>query len=259
MNYYQERERKLEREGVFDADIRPYTYDDAVAIDENYRYFFNGAEKFFHAVICALVYLILRPVLFFGCGYRIRGKKKIKGIKSAIVVSNHVHYLDAPMVEPLHSYFRYYHTGAAFNAKRGIRGEFLKLIGFLPLNGSFGAQKNLMKRIEDILSRGGYVHFYPEHALWHRYEKPRPFKSGAFKYAAKFSVPVVPAFITFEETKFRKLFRMKKRCVLHVLDPVYPREELSQRENAEFMKRKCFSETAACYERVYGVPLTYEK
>ncbi len=257
---YSEREQQLEREGRFDVDLMPHRTDNALAIDEDYDYFLRKkSERFFHAAILGVVHIIVRPLLFFACGFRLRGKEKLKGVKSAIVISNQAQHLDCLMVQPRHSYFRLYHTGAGFNAKKDIRGAFLKWLGYLPLNGSFGAQKNLMRRIEDILEKGGYVHFYPEHALWPRYKKPRPFKSGAFRYAAKFSVPVVPAFLTFESTKMRTLLGMKERCVLNVLDPVYPKEGLTDKGNADYLMRACFAACVDCYQKVYGVPLSYEE
>lgn len=260
MSKYDKTIERLEREGRFDVDVIPYRTDDALPIDENYDYFLSRwYEKFFHRLIIGFLYLLVRPILFFGCGFRIRGKEKIKGIKSAIVISNHVHYLDCLMVETLHNYFKVFHTGAGFNTKKDIRGKLMKYIGYLPLNGSYGAQKNLMLRIKDILSHGGYVHFYPEHALWQRYKKPRPFKSGAFKYAVKYNVPVIPTFITFESTPVRRFFKMKDRCVLNVLEPVYPKEGFDYRENAEYVRNKCFEETVDCYERVYRTPLIYEE
>lgn len=252
------RQAQLEREKRFDEDILPFRTDNARVIDGNYNYNFTPIERIARVFVIMILYLLVRPVLFFGCGYRIRGKKNLKGVKGAIVVSNHAFYLDCLMVQPLGAYSKMYHTGAGFNSKKGIRGEIFKLMGYLPLNGTFSAQKNLSEKMNDEIKKGGRVHFYPEHALWNRYTKPRPFKSGAFRYAVKFSCPVIPTFITFESTKLRRLLRMKDRCVINVMEPIYIKEGLSQKENTEYLRSESYKRCVEKYEEVYKIPLSYE-
>lgn len=211
MSKYDKKIRQLERERRFDVDVIPYRTDDALPIDENYDYFLSRwYDKFFHYLIIGFLFLLVRPVLFFGCGFRLRGKEKIKDIKSAIVVSNHAHYLDCLMVETLYNYFKIFHTGAGFNTKKDIRGKLMKYVGYLPLNGSYGAQKNLMFRIRrHSVPRRVCAFFIPNMRSGRGIKKPRPFKNGAFRYAVKYNVPVIPSFITFESTRMRKFFRMK--------------------------------------------------
>lgn len=258
MNKFEEAEQKFERLGKFNEDLRPYRMDDARAIDETYRYGFNFAERILRFFVIPVLYLVVRPLLFFGVGYRLRGRKNLNGVKGGIIITNHVHYFDSLMVEPLAPYHKVFHTGAGFNSKRGIRGELLKLLGYMPLNGTFTAQKNFNKKLEKIFEKGGYVQFYPEHAFWLRYKKPRPYKDGAFKYAAKFSVPVIPTFITFENTPLRKFFGLKERAVLNVLKPIYPDENLTLRENAERLSSRAYDAAVERYTLVYGQRPVYE-
>jgi len=258
MNKYEEREKNFERLGKFNEDLRPYRIDNARPIDETYSYNFNVAEHILRFIIIGVLYLVVPILLFFSVGFRVRGKKNLKGLKGGIIVTNHVHYFDSLMVEGLAPYRKIFHTGAGFNSKRGIRGELLKLLGYMPLNGTFSAQKNFNKRLENILKKGGYVQFYPEHAFWLRYKKPRPYMDGAFKYAAKFSVPVIPTFITFESTPLRRFFHMKERAVLNVLPPIYPDENLTLRDNASRLSSRAHEAAIECYRRVYGEYLEYE-
>lgn len=257
-NKYEEREKQYERLGEFDRDLRPYRTDNARAIDETYKYSYNFLEHVLRFFIIAIVHIVLPPILFFSVGYRVRGRKNLKGVKSGIIVTNHVHYFDCLMVEGFAPYRKVFHTGAGFNAKRGIRGELLKLLGYMPLNGTFTAQKNFNKRLGEIFKKGGYVQFYPEHALWLRYKKPRPYMDGAFKYAAKFSVPVIPTFITFENSPLREFFGLKERAVINVMEPIYPDENLTLRENAENLSFRAQLAATQCYTRVYGKKPSYE-
>ena len=248
--------QEYESAGRYDEDVMAYDPEKSADIDENYRYLrTEWWEKAGNFILFVLLCILWRPVLFFACGFRIRGKKnrKVKGKQGAISISNHTHYLDAVMVHALHRKpWKVYHTGAPFNVKKGFLGQLIKEVNYLPFSASYGAQKNLRFSMDYLLRRGNVIHFYPERALWIRYEKVRPFKAGAFKYAAKFSVPVIPALITFEETKFRRFFHMKKRAVVNILPPVYPDENLTERENAAMMQEYCEKVMCETYERVYG-------
>lgn len=249
-----EKWRIYEAEGRYDEDVMPYDPRKQADIDGNYRYFRHGFwQKAGHAFFFFLLTLLWRPVLFFTCGFRVRGKKNRKVKGGAISVSNHTHYLDAVMVHALHKkVWKVYHTGAPFNVKKGVLGWMIKEVNYLPFSASYEAQKNLRGALQNLLARGNVIHFYPERALWIRYEKVRPFKPGAFKYAAKFSVPVIPSLITYEDTKFRKFFHMKKRAVLNILPPVYPDGSLTERENAAAMQKYCEDVMRETYERIYG-------
>ena len=192
-------------------------------------------------------------MLFFACGFRIRGRENASVEGGAISVSNHTHVLDAVMVHALHKkVWKVYHTSAPFNVKKGLLGYLIKCVNYLPFSASYGARKNMHAAMQQLLEKGNIIHFYPEQALWARYEKVRPFKAGAFKYAAKFSVPVIPTLVTYEETGFRKFFHMKKRAVLNILPPVYPDKNLTERENAVNMREHCERVMQETYEKIYN-------
>lgn len=252
-------QEELERSGEFDKNIMPYSVENAIRMDEEYEFL---CTRFYEKVLKFILYVLLcilwRPILFFAAGFRVRGKKNRKGVKGAISVSNHIYPLDAVMVHALSPLpWNVYHTGAYFNMKNDIRGPLLKWLGLLPISNCFGAQKNFRQTVKDRVEHGKIVHFYPEQALWLRYEKVRPFKVGAFKYAAMFSAPVLPAFFSFEDTAFRRFFHLKKRIVLNILPPVYPDKEKSERENTEYLLSECRREMIEAYERIYGKKMEF--
>jgi 1-acyl-sn-glycerol-3-phosphate acyltransferase len=228
-------------------------------IDGDYRYLCTRPyERVLRGGLLCLLGIVYRPVLFLLTGFRVRGRKNAKGVKGAISVSNHVHVLDGVMMHAVRALpWKMYHTGASFNMKKGWRGEAMKLMGYLPFSSSFGAQKNFHRTIGELLGHGCLVHFYPEQALWARYEKIRPFKAGAFKYAARFSVPVLPAFIAFEETPLRRRLGFKKRAVLYILPPVYPLRGAGERENAVYLQAETERAMREAYKRVYGKEMVF--
>ena len=97
--------------------------------------------------------------------------------------------------------------------------------------------------------------------MWREYKKPRPLKIGAFHYAAKFHRPIVPLFITIEDKpqRYDDAGRVNfGNYTIHILPPIYPRKDLDERANAEYMMQKNFDAWRRCYEQTYGVPLQYD-
>ena len=118
--------------------------------------------------------------------------------------------------------------------------------------------KKFMKAISVLLKRGEKILIYPEQAMWWNYKKPRPLKSGAFKFAVKNNVPIVPAFITLEDTD--KVGANGFNIPAHTiwfLPPIYPQKGLTEKENVEYMKEQNFNAWKELYEKVYGVTLKY--
>ena len=219
----------------FDKLTTPTNYQTALN-PQKYDYFKKRGFFFkcWRGVIKSIIKIfgpILDSVAF---GLKIEGRKNLKGIKSAVTFSNHIHYVDALWnMQALTHKRNVFITGGPHNMKRGFNGECLLAGGFLPLPTNFNQTKEFDKLLSQILSKGGFVHFYAEQSLWFRYEQSRPLKKGAFHYASKNNVPVVPIVILFRESKFRR----KKKVILKICEPIYPNEKLSQRENCDMMKK----------------------
>ena len=129
----------------------------------------------------------------------------------------------------------------------------------LPLSSNRRTMVNFMSAADTLLRRGEAVLIYPEQGMWWNYRKPRPFKIGAFKIAARAGVPVLPTFVTMkdDETKLDEHNYPLQHYTLHVMPPVYPDKTLSEKQAAEKMKEDAFALYKAKYEEVYGVPLAY--
>lgn len=112
--------------------------------------------------------------------------------------------------------------------------------------------------LQQIFDQGDIVMIYPEQEMWYNYRKPRPVKLGAYHYAAKFHVPIRSCFIEiiddgspanpdFNRTHYR----------VHILDTIYPRDDLSVRQNTRRMAQIDYQQKVRAYEEAYGRPLTY--
>ena len=84
-------------------------------------------------------------------------------------------------------------------------------------------------------------------------------KSGAFKIAAMSKAPVIPAFITMEDTARPDADGAPVQAyTIWFLPAIYPKESLSEKENAEYMKNANFEAWKKVYEEFYKIPLEYE-
>ena len=141
----------------------------------------------------------------------------------------------------------------------GLFGFLFRNCNTLPLSSNRRTMVNFMSAADTLLRRGEAVLIYPEQGMWWNYRKPRPFKIGAFKIAARAGVPVLPMFVTMkdDETKLDEHNYPLQHYTLHVMPPVYPDKTLSEKQAAEKMKEDTFALYKAKYEEVYGVPLAY--
>ena len=91
-----------------------------------------------------------------------------------------------------------------------------------------------------------------------QYEKPRPYKRGAFYYAVKNNVPIIPTFITFTDLgKVDKNGNPRKKFHYHIMPAIYAPEGLQRKEKEEYLRNAAFEACKNKYEEFYGKKLTY--
>lgn len=133
---------------------------------------------------------------------------------------------------------------------------FMRNCDVLPLSSNAQTMKKFLRSVDEILKRGDNILIYPEQTMWLNYRKPRPLKDGAFRFAVKNNVPVVPMFITAEQAVNKKGGQMPV-YVVHILEPIYLKQELTPKENIEYLKRLNYEMWVKTYENVYGKKLEY--
>jgi 1-acyl-sn-glycerol-3-phosphate acyltransferase len=82
----------------------------------------------------------------------------------------------------------------------GFYGYLFRHCNTLPLSSSLSGMKALLGALKKLFARGEKVLIYPEQSMWYNYRKPKPLKVGAFSFAVKNNVPILPVFITLENT-----------------------------------------------------------
>ncbi|MCX4361951.1 MAG: lysophospholipid acyltransferase family protein [Clostridia bacterium] len=225
---------------AYDQWSTPYTTDNAITVDKDYQFQPKTAGFKVGKGIVKFLLRTMLPVankLLFDL--KIEGKDNLKQVDNAIRVSNHVMLLDAMINFQVAFGHRHYITGAEFQVKKGLGGKFLRAGGFLPLASSIKAMSNLDKEITEIFDKGNsVVTFYAEQVMWEKYQNSRPLKKGAFHYAVKNNVPVVMTVILFRKPNWlRRKLGVKKDCTVRICAPIYPKQELSAKENIEYLQK----------------------
>jgi 1-acyl-sn-glycerol-3-phosphate acyltransferase len=242
------KQAKLEAAGELNTLITPPNAAKIKKFDETHKYIQKSIFSRVNSLFWRGLFMIICVFInFFYFRLKIKGRKNLKGINASIVTCNHVENMDNVMVRQAVRGHRLYITVGHYNNRNDLIGKFMRVAGTLPIPNpdepNIRAYANFNKAIEYCLFKKSYILFYPEVALWWRYEKPRPFKEGAFYFAAKHNVPIVPLFITWR--------RNKSRAVIHILKPVYPCKELSRKDNIEYLKNTAQKECAEKYKEFY--------
>ena len=95
--------------------------------------------------------------------------------------------------------------------------------------------------------------------MWFNYVKPRTLKPGAYHFAAKNNVPIIPCFVEMVDLgeEDNKEFN-KVKYILHVLKPIYPEKDKKVKENTEIMMHKDYIQKKEAYEKSYNRKLDYK-
>lgn len=257
---------ELEKEGKFDVDaeIDPPTVPLKPNEVDFLRKKFSSKVKsrFADKVSFAFFNNLIRKGQIVIDGYE--GIEILKNINSgAIVTANHFNPFDSI---PIHKVFKkYQRKRQLYKIIRegnynfpGLFGYFMKNCYTLPLSSNLKVMKECLSAVDTLLQDGKFILVYAEQSLWWNYRKPKPLKEGAFRFAAKNNVPVIPTFTTLRDTdKLDSEGFPIQAYTLHILEPIYPDSNLSLKENILMMKEKNELAWKEVYEKVYGIPLTY--
>lgn len=137
-------------------------------------------------------------------------------------------------------------------------GLFMRHCNTLPLSSQKATMVKFMKAFAELLRRGETILIYPEQGMWWNYRKPRPMQDGAFSLAVRNKTPIVPIFITMEDSDILDgdgFF--VQEYTMHILPAIYPDENLSHGDAKRDMKNKNYEVWVKTYEEFYGQPLQY--
>ncbi len=251
---------QFEREGRFWDEITPPDTSFSQPVTADYPYirkgFFKKCDIFFKRLFIINPFIRkqnknLKTVIV--------GKENLKGLKNGIVTSNHVHIFDCFAVKKALKPKRAKFVVADFNLRNdNIIHKMMQVEGILPLSKNLSAMRKFEEAFEFYLNKNQFVAIYPEQCLWPMYEKPRPFKNGAFKYAVKYNVPVIPMFITFRPSGvYDEKGIEQKYFTVNIMPPIYANTELSPKEQEFDLMKRNYEMCVKKYEEVYNKKMEY--
>jgi len=183
-----------------------------------------------------LIYPIAILINYLSFFTRFKNRFKIYGIRKAVTVSNHTTFLDPAKIAFLALPGRSFQTLLEATIEFPFLGTFIRLLGGVPLPRG----KNGFNKILEICQRAfkyrKFLHFYPEGECFLYNQKINKFKTGAFRIAAKFDIPVIPLVTVFSNGLFRPWSFWGSTMPLEtlvVLDPEYPSRYVKRDENGE--------------------------
>jgi 1-acyl-sn-glycerol-3-phosphate acyltransferase len=118
--------------------------------------------------------------------------------------------------------------------------------------------KKFLRAVKTLMERGETILIYPEQSMWWNYRKPKPMQDGAFTLAVRNKTPIVPIFITMEDSDVPDgdgFF--VQEYTIHILPAIYPDASLPAAEAREAMKRANYEAWVKVYEDFYQKPLVY--
>lgn len=262
-----EKIEKLESQGVFDQDVE----NDPPSLE-----LFPKDVDYLHKKLKTkiLTHLTLKKGGEFFEGQIACGNLVIKDIvgvenlpskkQGAIVTCNHFHPFDnyiilKALMPTLKKgrYFKVIREGNYTNPPKGFE-MFMRYGDTLPLSRNRETMRKFLHAVEVLLKKQQKVLVYPEQAMWWNYRKPRPFKSGAFKFAATNNVPVIPLFITMEDTdKLDGEGYPIQAYTVHIGKAIYPDKNLSNKENIDIICNRNYEFCVQTYESFYGTKLVF--
>ena len=128
----------------------------------------------------------------------------------------------------------------------------------LPLSSNFKTMEKFFAAVDTVLKKGHFVLVYPEQSMWWNYRKPKPLQKGAYTFAVRANVPVLPCFITMKDSRYidGDGFPVQEYTV-HIGEPIYPDPNLKRAENIKMLMEKNAQVWKDIYEKTYKMPLEY--
>lgn len=196
----------------------------------------------------------------------IRGIEYFQNLESgAVITCNHFNAFDSFVIQlayeaanqPDRTFYRVIREGN-YTSFPGFYGFLMRHCNTLPLSSNRKTLKKFMEATGQLLLEGNFVLIYPEQSMWWNYRKPKPLKKGAYSFAAKNNVPVLPCFITMKDSDImgEDGFYVQEYTI-HIAEPIYPDAKKTNGQNVGEMMAKNSAVWKEIYETEYQIPLEY--
>ena len=268
----EKRIQKLEEQGIFDQDVEDDLPSKELLPDQvdfekkkikskiKTRFAYHIARKFFNKML-STKQIIIKEV---------KNVENLKYLDSgAIMTCNHFNAFDSFAIQYAYEecvekkdrkkrkFFRVIREGN-YTSFPGFYGFLMRNCYTLPLSSNTKTMTKFVRSINNLLKQGHLVLVYPEQSMWWNYRKPKPLKKGAFQFAVSANVPIVPIFITMENSSnIGSDGYPIQEYTIHIEKPIYPDPNKSKVENVKYLMEENYRVWKNIYESVYHMKLVY--
>ena len=213
----------------------PYIHDDLP--------FRVGASLLYYIIALPLVWFYIRVIN----GTKFVNKKALRAIKGGFYLyGNHTHWSDSFLPHVIAAPKRTYVVANPDAVSiRGIK-TIVQMVGAIPVPDTVACLRKFVDALEIRGKQGACVAIYPEAHIWPYYTGIRPFPDSAFKYPAKFHLPVVAMVTTFRKRKGLLGFIKTPARTVVLSNPIYAKEGMTMHESQVYF-----------HEQVYEFMQTY--
>ena len=260
---------QFEREGKFDVDVEDDPPTKPLLPDDIDYFRRSPVEK----VKTKMAYVMAKKFMNKITKQGLFIVKEIKGLENmsdlqsgAIITCNHFNAFDSFAMHALYAasgqksreLYRVIREGN-YTSFPGMYGFLMRHFYTLPLSSNVRTMQKFVRATDKLLCDGNFVLFYPEQSMWWNYRKPKPLKPGAYRFSVKNNVPVLPCFITMQdsETMGPDGYYVQEYTI-HVGKPIYPDPKLSYKDKIDAIMNENARVWREIYEEAYSMPLVYD-
>lgn len=212
-------------------------------LKENYKF---KRENWFNNLLSNfLYYCIAKPVFYifnFFSGVKYHNVKYLKQFKKEglFIYANHTSFYDVYTIQAcVVKGKRTNIVGYSDTTSLPIVKHIARALGYLPLPSDFNNIKRFQEALEFyIKDKKQNILIFPEAHIRPYYTKIRHFESASFHYPAKLMAPVIPIVTTYRKRRFLK----KPGMDIRVGKVIYPKENLTLRENKIYLAEECYKQ-----------------
>lgn len=212
-------------------------------IDENYKYIHKNV--IWNVTSFILQNILSLPIKYLYSHLKLKikyvGKEKYKPYKKQgyFIYGNHTQVFADTFITSNGNYpKRNYFIVNPENVSMKILGNFVQMLGAIPIPSNKKAMKNFLEAIEKHIKNKHSITIYPEAHIWPYYTKIRQFKDVSFKYPVQLNVPVFCMTNTYQ--KYGKN-QNKIQIVTYIDGPFISNKNLGKKEQQKDLRDRVYN------------------
>lgn len=220
-----------------------------------------GSKNKFQECLLNVGWFFAVNILWVYCklflGLKIEGKENYKQLrekkKGFLVISNHIHVMDTPMVAVTLKPHKLQFTSIESNFAIPVAGKILSFFNVIPMPENPFKLKIVFDYINKAVGEGKVVHLFPEGVLLPYNNKLKRFNRGAFVCAERAKCDILPIVYTQRKAKGPFKYLKKYRCsyTAHILPALELDQSLNRKDainDIESRARAVMEETLQKYD-----------